>query len=71
MRFTDFDVTFERAEVGFSVQYKLESLTASPTDTPTISAAPTAVPPLGGHACQCDEKDYAYDPPQWNRKSFR
>ena len=61
MRFTDFDVTFERAEVGFSVQYKLESLTASHTDTPTISAAPTSVPPLGVHACQCDKKDACVD----------
>ena len=61
MRSTDFDVTFERAEVGFSVQYKLESLTVSPTDTPTISAAPTAVPPLGVHAYQCYKKDAYVD----------
>jgi len=46
----------KRAEVGFFVQYKLESLTATPTDTPTTSAAPTVVPPLGVHACQCSKK---------------
>ena len=51
----------KRAEVGFRVQYKLESLIASPTDNPTTSAAPTVVPPLGVLACQCNIKDACVD----------
>ncbi len=44
----------KRSEVGFVEEYTVEPLTAPPTDNPTISAAPTGVPPLGVRACQCD-----------------
>ena len=44
----------KRADVGFVEEYTVEPLTAPPTDNPTISAAPTGVPPLGVRACQCD-----------------
>ena len=49
------------AEIGYSVRYKLESLTTSPSGTPSISAFPTGVPPLGVLACQCDSNKSCTD----------
>ena len=46
----------KRAEVGFMVQYKLESLTPSPTLFPTTSVAPSDLPPIGIKACQCSNQ---------------
>lgn len=44
----------KRSEAGFRVEYKPDFPTALPSGNPTISIAPTEVPPLGVRACQCN-----------------
>jgi hypothetical protein len=51
----------KRSYLAFSVQYGLKPFTLSPTGVPTISAAPTDLPPLGVRACQCDSNDVCLD----------
>ena len=43
----------KRATVGFFESYVLEIATEAPSSSPTISSAPTDLPPLGVRACLC------------------